>query len=214
MTVQVIGSFPLSGINLGLNDTVAAVGPLLAQVDLSLTGPFGLGAASTDISEQLTAALSTTADLSLTVSNPAASIAEQTAAIEQILQSLAVSAAFDLPAISADVTSSLGAAAAIAATLGAQSQGIQSLIAETTNVKNPLANLSAQFAEVLSVGPFPLLSVGYDAPTTLAAAAADFASLAAAGFGGLLPSSTVYGVIFLTDSPSAAAALSSIIRTA
>jgi hypothetical protein len=190
VSVQVIGSYPLGTINVGLNGTVALAAPLLAQFDLMLTGSFGLGALAADLAMQLNAALSMQISLSLKVINPFDSLMAQLSAILQIQASIAATIALGLPAMSASLSLSLSASAAIVATL---------------------VSLLGSFN--LSAGPFELLAIGYDAPTTLAASGAQYAALAAGGFGGILPGDQVFGVIMLTKSPSASVALSTIIRT-
>jgi hypothetical protein len=211
VSVQVIGSYPLGTINVGLNGTVALAAPLLAQFDLMLTGSFGLGALAADLAMQLNAALSMQISLSLKVINPFDSLMAQLSAILQIQASIAATIALGLPAMSASLSLSLSASAAIVATLGIKVGGLNLLIRAALAVKLPLVSLLGSFN--LSAGPFELLAIGYDAPTTLAASGAQYAALAAGGFGGILPGDQVFGVIMLTKSPSASVALSTIIRT-
>lgn len=210
MSVLYLGGFSLGTINVGLNGVVVLAVPLLAQFDLMLTGSFGLGALAADLSAQLNAALSLQISLGLKISNPFASLKAQLAAILQIQASISATIALGLPAMSASLSLSLSASAAIVGTLGIKVGGLNLLIKAALAVKLPLVALLGTF----DLSPnFELLSIGYDAPTTLAASGAQYNALASAGIGGILPGNQVFGVIMLTKVPSASVALSTIIKT-
>jgi hypothetical protein len=213
MSVDLIGTFPLGAINVGLDGSITAIVPLLAQFDLMLTGSFGLGALSADLSLQLNAAISLQATLSLQISNPFASLKLQLQAILQIQAGISATLALGLPAVSVQLSASISASAAISASLGIKLGGISLLIKAALAVKLPVVNLVASITAALSAGPFELLSIGFSSADTLASAGSEFNAMCATGFGGIAPTDQVYGVIMLTKSPSASVALSAIIKT-
>lgn len=211
MSTVLVGSYPLGAINVGLSGVVTAVVPLLAQVDLMLTGAFGLGSLLADLSAQLNAALTAQIQLSLQVSNPFAALEAQLQAILQIQAGIAATLALGLPSISLTLTASLSASVAISATLALRVGGLQALISLALSIKLPLISLLASLN--LSAGPFVLLSVGFAAPSTLASSITEYSGLVSGGVGGILPGDQVYGIIMLTKSPSASVALSAILKT-
>ena len=213
MSVDVIGTFPLGTINVGLDGSITAVVPLLAQFDLMLTGSFGLGSLSADLSMQLNAAISLQASLGLQVSNPFASLKAQLSAILQIQAGIQATLALGLPAVSVQLASSLSASAAISSALALRLGGINLLIKAALAVKLPVVNFVSSISAALTAGPFELLSIGFSSADTLASAGSQFNALCSAGFGGIAPGDQVYGVVMLTKSPSASLALASIIKT-
>lgn len=214
MSVVLVGSYPLGDINVAASGAVVALAPLLVEVDLMLTGSFGLGSLLVDLSAQLNAALAAQVSLSLQVSNPFASLKAQLAALLQIQASIQATLSLGLPAVSVTIGANIAAAAAISATLTARVGGIRALIEAALAVKIPVVNLLGQLTAALSVGPVELLSFGFDAPNSLADVGAGLSSRFAAGLPGVAPGDNVQGVVLLTKSPSAAAAMSFLLKVA
>ena len=214
MSVDLIASLPLGGINIGLAGSLTAIVPLLAQFDLMLTGSFGLGALQADLALQFNAAISLQANLSLQISNPFASLMAQLQAILQIQAGIKLTISLGLPAVSVTLSASLSASASISAALALRLGGIGLLIKLALSVKIPVVSLMAQFTAALQAGPVVLLSTGFrGSPVALAQVGSDFQALASAGVGGLNPTDQVYGVFLLTASPSASASMSAILLT-
>lgn len=205
MSTVLVGTFPLGAINTGLSGAIAAAVPLLSQVDLMLAGSFGLGSILADLSAQLNAALA--AQAQITIIDPIAAIKNQLQAILAVQAGLAATLALGLPPFG--ISASVNISGALALRVG----GIQALIAAVLNIKLPLVALLADIRAQLSAGPFVLLSVGFDSPSTLASSVTEYGALVGGGIGGILPFEQVYGVIILTKAPSAAVALSAILLT-
>lgn len=194
MTVHLVGSFPIGGVNIAAQGAVGLIGPLIAELDLMLA--FGLGPIEADLAIQLNAAL--TAQIQLT-NNPLA-------AIQAVLSAAAsISASFALPGISANISANASIAAALSLKLG----GLQAIIAAALAVKIPAVDFLAALAANLSAGPVVVASWGFaDPPATLATTGVQIQSLFTAGLPGILPFEPVYGVLITTKVPSASAALS------
>jgi len=207
MSTVLVGSYTLGGVNVALNGAVVLVVPLLTQVDLMLTGPFGLGAVQADLAAQLNAALAAQAQVAISVSNPIAALKAQLQAMLSVQAGIAASLSLGLPPVVVNVSASLAISAALALKLG----GIRLLIQLVLQLKLPLVNLLAGLN--LSAGPFVLMSIGFAGPSTLLSSTAEYTALAAGGVGGILPTDQVYGVTILTKSPAASLALAGVIRT-
>lgn len=206
MSTVFIADLPLGGINVGLSTTVGLIGPLLAQVDLMLTGPFGLGSLIADLQAQLQAALAAQVTFSLQIVDPIAYLKTLLASVLQVQASIAAALSLGLP-----ILPPLGVSFSLGGAISLRIGGIKFLIEAVLSVKLPLVNLLAGFN--LSAGPLVLLSVGYASPSTLASSVAEYAALVSGGIGGILPFEQVFGVIMLTKVPSASVALAGIIRT-
>lgn len=207
MSTVLVGSYTLGGVNVALNGAVVLIVPLLGQVDLMLTGPFGLGALQADLSAQLNAALAAQLQLSLQVTNPLEALSLQLQALVQVQAGISASLSLGLPTISVSMSASFAIAASLSLKLG----GIRLLIQLALQLKLPLVNLLAGLN--LSAGPFVLISIGFAAPSTLLSSTAEYTSLVSGGIGGILPGEQVYGVTILTKSPAASLALAGVIRT-
>jgi hypothetical protein len=207
MSLGPVYTLPLGGINVGL----AAVIPLLSQVDLLLAGSFGLGPLLADLSLQLNASVSFGLSLGLSISNPLEDLEAQLTAVISLVAAISASLALGLPQVSVELSASIAATASITAALGLQVGGISALIEATLAVKLPIVSLLAN----LSAGPFVLIPIGFESASTLASAGADFQALTTAPLGSpaIDPGDQVWGVIMLTKVPSASVALSAIMLT-
>lgn len=200
-------TLPLGSINIGL----AAVVPLIAQVDLLLAGSFGLGPLVADLSLQLNASISFSLSLGLSISNPFADLELQLNAVFGLVAAIQASLSLGLPQVSVELSASISATASITAALGLQVGGITALISATLAIKLPIVSLLAN----LSAGPFVIIPIGYDSPSTLASAGTDFQALTSGPLGSpaIDPTDQVWGVILLTKGASASIALSAIMLT-
>jgi hypothetical protein len=99
-----------------------------------------------------------------------------------------------LPSIAVTFSASLGAAAAISATFGAQIGGIQALINASLALKIPIVALLA----ALEVGPADLFTVGFDTPDNINDVGAGLLA-ARLSPGCTLADTPLYGIILLTN---------------
>lgn len=211
MSLTVVGSFPLGAINIAAAGSVGITAPVLGQFDALLFGSFGLGGLQSDVALQLNGALQAQLQLGLSIANPLKTIQDTLTGLAGIAASL--TAALALPIPSVQLTASLSASAAISATLAAKLGGIQALMAAAINVKLPAVDFIASLAANLAAGPVVVASWGYIGPTTtLAQAGVDINAAFSTGLGGLVPGDTVYGVLLVTKSVSASAALAATIK--
>jgi hypothetical protein len=211
VSVVVVGSYPLGGINVAANTSLVLMAPALAQLDLALTGSFGLGALQSDIAAQFDAAMAAQVSLGLQVSNPLDALKQALEAAIAIQASIVATIALGIPAASQEIGVSISASAAISASLAARLGGIQALITGALSVKLPAANFLGELAGNLSVGPVVLLS--FSAPDTLSSVGAELDALFGAGITGIAPFDEVYGVVLVTKAPSAWAAMQATLRT-
>jgi hypothetical protein len=213
VSVGLVGSYTLGGINVAANTSVVLMAPALAQLDLALTGSFGLGALQADIAAQFEAAMSNQVALAVQLTNPFEALQQALQAAIAIQASITATIALGLPAVSAEVGVSISASAAISVSLAARLGGIKALIEAALSVKLPAVNFLGDLAGNLSVGPVVLLS--FHAPgDTLSLVGAELDALFAAGIGGISPHQQVYGVVLVTGAPSAWAAMQATLRTA
>ena len=213
MSVEPLGAFPLGTINVGLSASMSAVVPLLAQVDLAITGPFGLGSTASDLTAQLNGAISSQLALTAQLASPIPALMASLASLAQLQASLAATLAFGLPVISLSISASISAAAATSATLGLKVAGLNAVVKSAVAAKLPVLNIVENMQGALSAGSLALLSVGYAGTSTLASAGAQFEALTTAPLSGINPGDQVWGVILLTNVSSVADALSAIMKT-
>lgn len=221
MSVVVIGSFPLGGINLAANGSVSLAGPALKQLDLALTSPFGLGSIVGDLRGQLQAALSAQKTLaaSLIVQVGFAAQLKATLSLQAQLAALIKAQASltfalsSLPALNLQITGSIAAAAALSAKLAVRVSGIKSLVSAGLSAKIQAVDFFADLSAQLSAGPVVLLSIGNAGSNTLASAGSELDTLFSSGVGGIAPGDTVYGLVLVTKSASAWAAISATMKT-
>lgn len=225
MSLTVLGALPLGAINVALDGSLTAVVPLLGQVDLMLTGTFGLGSLAATLQLQLQASLSFQVNASLSLTNPIAALEAELQAIIQIQASISAVISLGLPSISVQLSVSLSASLGLTALLAVQVAGIQALISASLALKLPVIDLIATLSAALSAGPVMLLAFGFPAQgtETLAGVSADLTGMVVSGgiigdgpFGSttLLPTDDVAGIMLMTKDPTAAASLSVLFLTA
>jgi hypothetical protein len=192
---------------------VGLLNPLLLQLDLFLTGQFGLGPFLADIQVQFAAAISAQLQMSLSLSDPLAAIRATLAAFASLQASLAVALSLGLPTVSLQIGAQIAAMASLSGTLALKVGGIKALLAAGLAVKIPALRFVAQISAAMSAGPVALLSFTGD---TLAFTGGEISALFAAGIGGSHPipaGAPVSGVIILTEDPAVFAALGVILKT-
>ena len=210
MSFHVVGSLPLGGINIAANASVAILGSLTAELDLMLFGSFGLGTFGAQLSLLFDAHVSAALSIGLQFTNPLEAIELTLSALVNIQASL--SAALNLPIPSIQVSAQLSANASITAALGLQLGGIQLLIAAALAVKLPAIDFLASLTASLAAGPVVVASWGFaDAPDLMINTGSEIFTAFSSGFGGLLPTDHVSGVMLITKTPSASVAISSIL---
>jgi len=212
MTVAVVGSYNLNEINLAAAELTTLMIPVLSQLDLALTGSFGLGALEADIAGELDASASAELSFGFQIANPIEALKQALEAAIEIQADIAATLALGLPAISTEVSVELSASASASVALAAKVGGIQALISAALAAKIPCVNFVRDTLLNLNVGPVVLLSFGtpFD---TLSSAGAGIHSLCQAGFLGIDPSDQVYGVVLLTPAPLAWASMQVILKT-
>lgn len=213
MALNEVGSFTLGEVNIALLAGVGLLNPLLLQIDLFLTGQFGLGPFLADIQVQFAAAISAQLQLSLTLSDPLAAIRATIAAFATLQASLAIALSFGLPTVSLQIGAQIAAMASLSGTLALKVGGIKALLAAGLAVKIPALRFVAQVTAALSAGPVQLLSFTGD---TLALTGTEIAALFSAGIGGshpIPPGVPVSGILILTEDPVVFAALGGILKT-
>lgn len=213
MSLSTIGSFTLGEINIGLAAGIGLMNPLLLQLDLFLTGQFGLGPFLADIQVQFNAAISAVLQLSIGISDPFAALKALLAAMVQVQAALAVALSLQLPSISIQATAQISAIASLSAALSLKIGGIKAMLAAGLALKIPALQFISEFRAALSAGPAHLLAFTGD---SLAATGAQIASQFSTGLGPsdpINPLEAVSGVLLLTKDPAVFAALGVILKT-
>lgn len=138
----------LGDVNIGAKLAVAALLPLIAQLDLQLGAEFGLGQLKAELLAQLQAAL----DVQLSITNPAASLVTALAAAVQAVAALQaqIAAGITLPQIA--LSTSFEAIAALQVRL----QGIQLMLDLAAGVRIQGLNVIAALEAAFGVGPVAL----------------------------------------------------------
>lgn len=212
MALNDVGSFTLGEVNIGLLAGIGLINPLLLQIDLFLTGQFGLGPFLADITAQISAAIAAQLQLTVSLSNPLLAIQAMITAMANLQASLALALALGLPILSISISAQISAMASLAASLSLKIGGITALLAAGIAVKIPALRFVASMTAALSAGPVHLLSfTGDNLNNTGAAVAALFSN----GLGPddpILPGEQVSGVIIITKDPAVFAALGGMIK--
>jgi hypothetical protein len=213
MSLNPVGSYTLGQVNIGLAVGIGLMNPLLIQLDLFLTGQFGLGPFMADIQVQFNAAISAVFQLGINISNPFLAIQTLITAFAQLQAALATALSFGLPTVSAQIGAQIAAVAALMGALSFKLGGIKALISAGLAVKIPALRFVAQMNAALSAGPVHLLSfTGDPLGITGGQIAAQFAS----GLGPsdpINPAEPVSGVLIVTKDPAVFAALGAILKT-
>lgn len=213
MALNNLGSYTLGQVNIGLAVGIGLMNPLLLQLDLFLTGQFGLGPFLADISAQFAAAISATLQLSIGISNPLQALQALLTALVQIQASISVALSFPLPVLSVQASAQLSAVVALSASLSLKIGGIKALLAAGLAVKIPALQFVAKISAALSAGPVHLLSF---TGATLGVSGGQIAAQFASGLGPsdpINPSELVDGIIIVTKDPVVFNALGVILKT-
>jgi hypothetical protein len=192
---KTVGPVPIGTFNIGAAASAAAIAPLLAQLNLVLVDPFGLGALKADFVSQFKANL----NFSVSFADPIAALKAAISGVLSVVSSLQASLALGIPALGMQVSASLGLAAALSAKLA----GINALMDLTLGVRLAGVNFLAQLSAALSAGP--VVAYGWSGITT-----SDMQTqIASYNFlpDGFAPLDTVDGVMLVTKNPSAFAGM-------
>jgi hypothetical protein len=213
MTVRTIGTFQLGEINVAAHAAVATLSPLLAQVELLVAGPLGLGALQADLAAQLQATLATQAMIQLQVTNPLEAIQRAIQAAAQLQAQLTATLAAGIPVANLELQAQVSASASMSAALEARLTALVSLLQASLRVRAPAVTLVGDLGARLSAGPIVVLAVGDPAPDTLAQAGAELQQQMSLGIGAIAPGDQVFGLVLLTRAPSAWSAMQATMRT-
>lgn len=208
MTTSYVGGFSLGDINVAAATSISLVSPLIGQFDAALFGSFGLSGNLADVNLQMSA---TMGSLSLSPSISSGGVDALLNSLNVILDLLANPTGF-LPSIGLSASIS---APALLAGLDAKLAGITSLIDLGISVKTPVVNFMGSLSLSLAASGVHLISFGLPDPPgdTLLSTGTQIQALCAAGFGGVLPGDQVYGLLLVTKSASAWAAIQATMRT-
>lgn len=213
MALNVVGSFNLLNINIGLAAALGFLNPLALQLDLMLTGMFGLGPFLASLQAQFSAAISAALNIGLQIGNPLVAIQALITAFAQLQAALQAVLAIGLPSVQLTLGLQLSAVASLIATLQLQIGGIKAMIAAALAIKIPAVQFIAELAANLNLGPVWLISFTGD---SLATTGTDISTQFTAGLGPpdqIFPADLVSGVLLVTKNPSAYAGIQAIIKT-
>lgn len=213
MALNPLGSYTLGQVNIGLAAGLGLMNPMLLQLDLFLTGQFGLGPFLADIQVQFNAAIAAVLQLSIGISNPLEALQALLMAFAQIQASISIALSFPLPVLSIQASAQIAAIGALSASLALKIGGIKALIAGAVAVRLPALQFVAQFAAALSAGPVHLLSFTGD---TLGVTGGQIAAQFSSGLGPsdpISPGEQVSGILLVTKDPAVFAALGVILKT-
>jgi hypothetical protein len=166
-----------------------------------------------DLANQLAAAKQASVSLGLNLTNPITALKQQLLSIARVQAGIASTLAFGLPPVSASLSAKIGGANALAGLLASKLATLKNLLDQALAKKLEAVSFFGGLSGNLGVGGTVLITIGYTGVDTLASAGSQINALCSAGVGGIHPGDTVYGVLLLTSSPSAAAALASIMKT-
>ena len=187
---------PLSALNVGASLAASAMLPLLGQINLLLTGAFGLGPLKADFMAQYQAAL----NISISFGDPIAMLKAAIAAVLSVTASLSAALALGIPPINLQVSASLALMAALEVKLG----GINLLLDLSLGVRLAGINFLAQLRAALSAGPVAMYG-WQELPLASLMGEVGGYNWAADGF---YPGDPTMGVLLIAKEPSAAAGFS------
>lgn len=209
-----VGSFTLGEINIGLLAAIGFLNPLALQLDLFMTGQFGLGPLLADLQVQFNAAVSAVANIGLQISDPFAAVRALLMAVVSLQASLQIALALGLPTVSLQLSVQLSVTIALAASLQLKIGGIKLLLDLGLNLKIPLIKFIADLKATLSAGPVHLLSA---TGSTLSQTGSEVAGTFGGGLGPtdpINPGDQVSALILVMKDPAVFAALGAIMKIA
>lgn len=212
--VSDIGSFSLGEVNIGLMAALGFLSPLALQLDLFISGQFGLGALMADLQAQFNAAVSASLNIGLQLSDPFAAVRALLMAVVSLQASIQLAIAFGLPTVSFQLSAQLSAVLALSASLQLKLGGIKLLIKAGLDIKIPLLKFIADLRATLSAGPVHLLTA---TGSTLAQTGGQVSGAFGAGLGPqdpINPGDQVSVLMIVTKDPAVFAALGAIMKIA
>jgi hypothetical protein len=206
---------PYGAVSTSLSAAVSSLTILLTQIDFALLGSFGVGAIKDNLQAQLSAAQSFSVDLLANMVNPVASYQSVLVSLQQLQATiLAALATGTTPMVSLQVTQSVSASIQLSTQLKAQISALDAIIQGGINAKAPATKIVSKVQGALSSGPIFVIS--WDNITLSDAGSklfADFSSGLASGLATIGAADQVYGVLLVTKSPTAWAALQATMLT-
>lgn len=199
MSINFVTGGTLGDLVVALPLVIGLMNPMLAQVDLQLFGPFGLGGLLAELEAQLTATLAGT--IGIGFQNPLDPLYQLLASVEAAISAV-LAGNFGLPTI--EVNAQLAAMASIEAKI----EGITLLLELGLSLKIPIVQFIADLQAALTAGPFgmwvfsgPCHTVG-DEMQNLFTNGIGSPPMVGSAIG---PLDQVFGILLLTKSPQAAA---------
>lgn len=212
MALSQVGSFTIGEINVGLAASLGFLNPMALQLDLFISGQFGLGPFLADIQAQFNAAILAQATIGLQLTSPLLTIQALMMAAANIQAALQLVASLGLPTISLQLNLQLAATLALVAKLQLQIGGIKAMIAAAVNVKIPALRFIAEMQAAISAGPLHLLSF---TGSTLSTTGGQINGAFSGGLGPsniINPGDQVSGILLVTKDPAVFAALGAILK--
>lgn len=192
-TFKHVGALPFGGINAGASLAASAMLPLLAQINLLLTGAFGLGPLKADLVAQFKASIG----ISIGLSDPIAALKAAISASLQVVAQLRAALSIGLPSLSIQVSAALSLAAALQIKIG----GINLLINLSLGIRLAGINFLAQLNLALSLGSCNFYAF-FDTPMgTVQGTMATYPFAA----DGIASASHVTGIMIVAQQPALAA---------
>jgi len=191
---KLVGPVPLNLCVSGAASAALALPPLLAQLQLMLSGAFGLGPLKADLSAQFNASIG----ISVAFGDPIAALKLAISASASVIAALQASLSLGIPPISIQVSANIALAAALLLKIG----GINLLIDLSLGVRLAGINFLAQLQAALSLGGCVLYGWSGQ-PFGAALAQLGGYPFAADGFA---PADNTYGILLVTETPAAVGA--------
>jgi hypothetical protein len=192
---KILGPLPLSACVTGAASAALALPPLLAQIQLMLSGAFGLGPLKADLTAQFNASIG----ISIAFGDPLAALKLAISASASVIAALQASLAIGIPPISIQVSANIALAAALLLKIG----GINLLIDLSLGIRLAGINFLAQLQASLSLGGCVLYGWSGQPFAGAIGQVIGYPNYLADGFG---PADTTYGVMVVTKAPAAVGA--------
>lgn len=196
---KTLGPLPTSVVLAGSANVALLLPPILAQIQLMLTGAFGLGPLQLDLLAQFNAAIQFNLSFGL---NPLAALKLSISASLQVIASLQATLAAGLTlSLGLSLNLQVGINLALIANLQLKIGGINLLIDLSLQIRLGGINFLAQLQAALSLGNVVLYSWSDKPMTTVQS------QIAAWNFSGdgFLPAQPTYGILLATAAPGASA---------
>jgi hypothetical protein len=209
-----VGSFSLGEINIGLMAALGFLSPLSLQLDLFISGQFGLGPLLADLQAQFSASVAAITNIQLQLFDPFAAVRALLMSVINLQASIQLAIALGLPTVSLQLSAQLSAILALAASLQVKIGGIKLLMQAGINIKTPMLKFILDLKAVLSAGPVHLVTA---TGSTLTVTGSQISSAFGVGLGPtdpINPGDQVSVVMMVMKDPAVFAALGAIMKVA